>query len=703
MLNKASRFWKRRKANSPSAQMAARLIARGDAARDRLDFPSAAIAYEEALAIVPTNAAIHIQCGHMLKESGNLTRAEDHYKRAQQLTPNDADLALQMGHLYKVARRAKDAEAAYSRAVELAPDWALPAAELAMLHATGFRGRPAAPGTAKPALAGSLMQPRGGEAPQFETHAAAFGLLSSMEGLAPEVAPRHPRELTETYHESVMMQRFGRSERTRWGMRNTLRGIEALRGYCISAAPIVKLEMLTNGLVFHAQGPLEGVPLRNERDTTRLRKYFFNIWYDFTAFAHGRYDIEIRLTDVNQFVRVHHEFVVIAEALSPEKHPTSDGIVSISYDDPRSVEEQINAMPSMVRSTQRSILAAPPRNVLVVRVDQLGDMVCSIPALRRLRELLPDARLVGLIAPANVEFEATLNLFDEVIAVDFPDDPIERRRIMPLAMQHELRRKLAPYNFDLAMDMSVSEVSRPLLLLSGAPFLYGLRMEEFKWLSAGFEGITRDFSNESEVLPHSAKMMGLVEWLGIMLKNHATVVRRPDLTPAKLAKYGLAESDRFVVFHTGARIVFSRWPYYDRLAAMVLQRTRMKVVMLTDDPALRARLPAELTGSDRFQLLDQRLAFEDFDTLVSYCSAFVGNDSGPKHLAALRGANVVSIHCARNNWNEWGQENKGYIISRKVPCAGCQIHHDSEDCGKDFVCVRNISADEVYGAISEFL
>jgi ADP-heptose:LPS heptosyltransferase len=87
---------------------------------------------------------------------------------------------------------------------------------------------------------------------------------------------------------------------------------------------------------------------------------------------------------------------------------------------------------------------------------------------------------------------------------------------------------------------------------------------------------------------------------------------------------------------------------------------------------------------------------------VSFCSVFVGNDSGPKHLAALRGANVVSIHLARNNWNEWGQENNGYIVSRRVPCAGCSIHHDPEECGKGFPCITNISAEEVYGAISEF-
>jgi ADP-heptose:LPS heptosyltransferase len=82
---------------------------------------------------------------------------------------------------------------------------------------------------------------------------------------------------------------------------------------------------------------------------------------------------------------------------------------------------------------------------------------------------------------------------------------------------------------------------------------------------------------------------------------------------------------------------------------------------------------------------------------------FVGNDSGPKHLAALRGVPVVSLHMARLNWSEWGQEMSGRIISRRVPCAGCGIGLDGEDCGKDFACLRHIRPEEVFAAVEELL
>jgi len=89
--------------------------------------------------------------------------------------------------------------------------------------------------------------------------------------------------------------------------------------------------------------------------------------------------------------------------------------------------------------------------------------------------------------------------------------------------------------------------------------------------------------------------------------------------------------------------------------------------------------------------------------LLAQCALFVGNDSGPKHLAALRGAPVISLHMARLNWSEWGQEMSGRIISRRVPCAGCGIGLDGEDCGKQWACLHYIRPEEVFAAAQELL
>ena len=665
----------------PKKEPALRLIAdgmisRADVARDARQFGTAAILYGEALRLMPNHAAIHVQCGHMLKEVGDFAGAERHYHVARDLMPGDADLALQLGHFYKVAGRPEQAGAAYERAALLRPDWAEPAFELEGLPRRGL------------ATESDIVVGRG-----FSGTVA--------EGLAEELLPRKAELVRRTLVDSVHIRRLGgRREQTRWGLMPCLRGVAAIRGFAIASVPLLDVQLRLNGEIL-ATEPLQVFPL--PEGVAGQAKYVFNLWADVSSVAPGPVTLELAFAERHGGERVHREAVVVQAPLAELDHPDSDAILSLPASDARSVELQVNARPSVVRPACRIPFAKAPRTVLVLRTDQLGDMVASIPAMRRLRQLLPDARLVGLVTSANAEFARSLGLFDEAIVIAFPDDPEERRRIMPLPAQDALRKRLEPYRFDIAIDLAESNVSRPLLRLSGAPFLFGFNDREWPWLTAGFESNTHDPGNNLEMAPHSTKVLALVERLGTMLESKAGIIRRPDLSIGRLAPYGIVAGERFAVLHTGARIAFSRWPSYPALAARLIADTELKVVLITDDPELRPSLDPDLVGSPRFQLLDQRLPFDDFDALLSFCDVFVGNDSGPKHLAALRGVQVVSIHSARINWNEWGQEIMGSIISRKVPCAGCAIFHDADECGKGFACVVNISTDEVFGAVRDLL
>jgi ADP-heptose:LPS heptosyltransferase len=673
-----------------AGRIARDMIARANRARDAGDYGKAAVLYEEALRIKPDDAPIHIQCGHMFKEAGDLAEAEHHYLEAHRLMPNDADLALQFGHFYKIAGQLSRSAEAYRRALELKPRWEEPARELAQLT-----------GSAE-------IIPDVGAYPPVSPHSGTTVQL------APELAPRMPDGLRRIFVDSIRIRRqesrrdesihirrlASRRERSPWGVLPTLRGVQAIRGFCISSVPIAGFQIAVDGQIIH-KGSLEGRPV--EGGPANQRKYVFNVWHDFSCFPFGRYTVELRFVNKNNRAHFRRERVVIAAASAEAQYPECDGLVSLAGNDPRPADEQINSRPSVVRSTKRRLSDEPFRNVLVQRTDQLGDMVNSIPAMRRLRELLSRAHIVGLLTPANAELARTLGLFDEIVVVDFPEDPVERRRVMPLDKQEALRRRLEPYRFDLAIDLSINTMSRPLLLLSGARILYGFQTGEWPWLTAGFEANTHDPVNDQECVATSTRVLALIERLGAMLESRAEVVRRVDLNRELLEPYGLAKDDRFAVLHDGARLAFSRWPYYPEFASLLLARTDLKIVLLTDDASMKNRLGPDLAASKRFRLLEGRLPFDDLDALLSFSTVFVGNDSGPKHLAALRGAKVVSIHSARINWNEMGQELSGLIISRKVPCAGCGIHYDTDECGKDFACIVKISPEEVFDSVMTLL
>jgi ADP-heptose:LPS heptosyltransferase len=579
---------------------------------------------------------------------------------------------------------------------QLRLSWALRARHAVSRLGRAF-GRRERPGAA-PAPSLAVREPRPSDPLPEAGSPRDLAFEPDLSALAPELAGRPSRELFRHHAEGVELRQLGREERTPWGWLPTLRGVEALRGVCLSREPIAELQIALNGFRLH-RGPVRGYDMAFELDK-RVRKYVFNAWCDVSSLPFGRYEIEFRACGPDGSLRwQRRQAVVVAAPLDPARYASSDRLVVLPAERRGSVEQEVNALPSVVRSARRAMFETPIRNVLVVRADQLGDLVCSVPALRRLRQILPEARFIGALSPANAELGRSLGLFEEIVVVDFPDDPLQRTRVMPLERQLELKRELAPYKFDLAIDLAGVGDSRPLLLLSGARYTFGFGPGEFRWLSAGFEGATRDPLNGHECTPHTTKLVGLVEWLGAISRSHAEVVVRADLDRGALAEFGIGAGETYVVLHTGARLAFSRWPRFGELAELILARTAHKVVMMADDAGYGATLPPALVSSPRFRLIDRRLSFDRFDALLSFCAGFVGNDSGPKHLAALRGAPVVSLHLARNNWSEWGQENNGFVISRRVPCAGCSLHHEPEDCGQDFACIAHIRTEEAFDAL----
>lgn len=645
--------------------VARRLIVRANSERDARVYPVASALYEEALRIAPDAPRMRMQYAHMLKEAGDLAAAAPVYQSVAAALPDDPDVAIQLGHFYKVAGQRDEAEAAYLRATLLRPGWVEAEQELAQIRGGGDASMPLEEGV------GAGLQ---------------------LDRLAAELVPSGTIADAARMREGFFLRRLGANRAmTRSAYRRVLRGVEAIHGFAISDAPIEMLELLIDGERVHRERA--AAPLRL---TGGQGKTVFNIWFDFSDWSPGPYQIELKAWRTGAGELVHRAQIDVMPPLSEEKSALSDAIVGTLDRGNGTIEERVNVRPSMIRAAPRSFLAPSPRAILVQRVDQLGDFVCTIPAIERLRALFPEARLVGLVTAGNAALARSVAGLDDVVVVDFPEES-DGRRVMDLHAQEALRLRLAPYRFDMAIDLCEGSGTRPLLRLSGAPFLYGFKDNEFPWLSAGFELTTHDAGNHREALPVAHKLVAMVDALSALVARPPMVVRRTDMDRRLIANLGIHSDTRFAVLHHGARLPGARWPGFTSLAKRLLAETDLTLVVMGDED-----LP-DLPDDPRVIRAPGLMDFDRFDALLHHCSLFVGNDSGPKHLASLRGAPTVSVHMARNNWSEWGQEASGLIVSRRVPCAGCGIPPDGDECGKQFSCIRQIRTEEVFEAATRLL
>lgn len=119
------------------------LVAEGNAARDRRDWPAAEQAYRKVLARDPRNARIWVQLGHALKEQGARVQALAAYREADQVAPEQPDTLHQIGRMLHALGQSADALAYYDCVLELDPSLGDAIREAAVVRAgLGYRRGP---------------------------------------------------------------------------------------------------------------------------------------------------------------------------------------------------------------------------------------------------------------------------------------------------------------------------------------------------------------------------------------------------------------------------------------------------------------------------------------------------------------------------------------------------------------------------------
>lgn len=110
-----------------------------------------------------------------------------------------------------------------------------------------------------------------------------------------------------------------------------------------------------------------------------------------------------------------------------------------------------------------------PKNILVVQIGKLGDMVLTNPLFYELKKLFPDAKLKVLASPVNQEFASQLKIVDEVIIY-------QKNVLKDLFLANKLKKN----HFDLWIDVKdgYSRTTASLLKLAKPKLSLGYNTKE---------------------------------------------------------------------------------------------------------------------------------------------------------------------------------------------------------------------------------
>jgi len=354
------------------------------------------------------------------------------------------------------------------------------------------------------------------------------------------------------------------------------------------------------------------------------------------------------------------------------------------------------------------------RRILAIKIDHIGDFVTGLPAFRRLKSHFPDAHLTVLAAPASLQLAELEPAIDEIIPFAFfharsglgQKEHDEQARV-------ELRALLTSKQFDLAIDMRKHPDSRRLLKHSGAPLLAGFEYEEsLPWLD-----IARPSEKDERFTPKHAHigddLLGLVDDVALAgeQRREGVVIddafqKKAKALRARLVKTGLFAKP-VVAFHLAAGTEMRQWPpaYFAALIDWLIEANGVTAVLIgtPDDADIIERTLAAAAHRDEVVSLAGKLKLSELPYFLANCALFVGNNSGPQHLAASLGIPAIGIHSGVVDPQEWGPLGEHAVaIKKEMTCSPCYLSKP-DDCHRGLACLTQLTPGAVFSLCQRLL
>lgn len=309
--------------------------------------------------------------------------------------------------------------------------------------------------------------------------------------------------------------------------------------------------------------------------------------------------------------------------------------------------------------------------ILVVRTDRLGDMALTAPALLDLRDHFRRATIT-VLAPAG-----PLALLENHPAVD-------RRVVLD---RGGLPREMTD-GFDLAIDFTPDENLRGAFLAarSRAPLRIG-------FAAAGRQALFTLRAPRADPGRHLVDLhRELLASLGVTPRD-----RGPSLfvspeergwAQSRLAALGAAAPR--VVVHPGGHYPSQRWApeRFAEVITLLTERTGAACIVL-HGPG-EERLAERVCAASSDALPAGPLSVRRLLALIASCEIFLGNNSGPLHMAAALGIPTVSVLGPTDPARFSPRGPADRVVRHAIPCSPCGRgrcwHH---------TCLRSIEPEDV--------
>lgn len=358
---------------------------------------------------------------------------------------------------------------------------------------------------------------------------------------------------------------------------------------------------------------------------------------------------------------------------------------------------------------------SPPKRILAIKLRALGDTVLMTAPISELKRAFPMAEIhVAVTSTWAPLLEGNPAIHKIWTYRRYEERTSRAKAAASLAIQ--LRR----LHFDCVINFHASPSSSMICFATGAK----LRSIHFHGHKDRNRYSTVTIPGKGTLKPIIERDMDAVRALGI----HIPAGRLPEIFLQENEKKAALEAINKMGLHgpllmigLGASRPTKCWPI-ERFASLAVEWAAQQkgsvlaiagpeeaqethaflkavddlLLIAAPNPADRAKLRMKITADNLFQL--RHLA-----ALMSQAAVYVGNDSGPKHIAVAVGTPTVTVFGPEHpfEWHPYPKDRHPYLFLEHLPCRKDALPGYPEWCGLDecvqeqHKCMKMIGVDQV--------
>jgi lipopolysaccharide heptosyltransferase II len=344
------------------------------------------------------------------------------------------------------------------------------------------------------------------------------------------------------------------------------------------------------------------------------------------------------------------------------------------------------------------------KNLLCIRLDTIGDVLMTTPALKALKESVPGRRLTLLTSSAGAAIAPFISEVDDWIVYDSPWLKATAPRINSQP-EFTIIEQLRSLGFDGAVIFTVySQNPLPSAFLC---YMAEIPLRLAHCHENPYQLLTdwiKDPEPDSGIRHEVRRQLDLVFQIGCQTVDERlsfSIVESDRTSILKKLQALNLQSDRsWIVIHPGATAASRRYPP-EGFAAVADRLSQLGYQIIFTGSDWEAELIANIQSmmSAPSHSLACRLSLGELAALIAIAPILISNNTGPVHIAAAVGTPVVDLYALTNpQHTPWQVPHR--LLFHDVPCKYCyksicpQGHHD---------CLRQVTPEAIVDATCSLL